>query len=351
VSSTLEEWAKTGRLLFSNGRYRQAKLCFDRAELPLERDISHAYHLRQDARPLERGSKQRKIAFLSAAKAFWVCGPKAEGVQKIRCFNRAAECYVEAEHLNQASDAYYHAKEWTMAARYARLAGKFDRAIEIIGEGGVDPLVANSITQVAKVFYLQAKQIEYVKYRHRCDSILTHIFRKARLLFESDEDFLELMDEYGFEKVPVLEKLGRYIEAGHLRAAAGEAIPAIRLFTRGGDHDRAAQCLCDAFWEQLPYNTTVTDSNRTQVRTLEKLLPGIIEPSDHLKNEVSLHEPKRQVLMCCYSSLCSVLLSTPIRKPLRNLRSHFPKATPAVPMPPFYGASTTSHGRSKTFTI
>ena len=136
-------------------------MCFDRAGLPLERDISSAYHLRQDARPLERGSKQRKAAFLSAANSFLACASQAGDIQKTRCFSRAAECYVEAEHLGQASDAYYQAEEWTMAARYARLAGKFDRAVEIIQEErGVEPSVANSIIQVCKVVYVQAKEIE-----------------------------------------------------------------------------------------------------------------------------------------------------------------------------------------------
>ena len=48
-----------------------------------------------------------------------------------------------------------------MAARYARLAGKFDRALEIIREErGVEPSVANSIIQVCKVVFVQAKAIE-----------------------------------------------------------------------------------------------------------------------------------------------------------------------------------------------
>ena len=48
-----------------------------------------------------------------------------------------------------------------MAARYARLAGKFDRAVEIIHEErGVDGQVANSIIQVSKVYYVQTKQME-----------------------------------------------------------------------------------------------------------------------------------------------------------------------------------------------
>jgi len=127
------------------------------------------------------------------------------------------------------------------------------------------------------------------------------------------------MDEYGSEKAPILETLGRYIEAGNLQAAAGDPVAAIRLFARGGDHDRAAQCLCDAFWEQLPYNTPVTDSNRKQIHTLEKVLPDIVEPSIHLKNEVSPHGFKCQELMGCSSSLCSMPLSNVIHRPWRRL--------------------------------
>ena len=183
-----------------------------------------------------------------------------------------------------------------------------------------------------------------LKYLH------SRISSKARRLFESEEDFLELMDEYGFEKAPVLEALGRYIEAGHLQAAAGETLTAIRLFARGGDHDRAAQCLCDAFWEQLPYNTPVIDHNRKQIRNLEKLLPDIVEPSVHLKNEVRPNSLKRHALMRCSSSLCSMPLSSVIHRPLRRLHSHFPRTIAVVPTPLFYGALTTSRDRSKTST-
>jgi hypothetical protein len=86
---------------------------------------------------------------------------KTGDIQQNRCFNRAAECYVEAERLSQASDAFYRAEEWTMAARYARLAGKFDPAVEITREGRVvEQAVAKAIIQVCKVVYIQAKEIE-----------------------------------------------------------------------------------------------------------------------------------------------------------------------------------------------
>src|SRR5258706_9325633 len=179
---------------------------------------------------------------------------------------------------------------------------------------------------------------------------LTCFSSKARSLFESDEDFLELMDEYGFEKAPVLESLGRYIEAGRLRGEGGDTVAAIRLFARGGDHDRAAQCLCDAFWEQLPYNTLVIDHNRKQIHHLEKLLPDIVEPGIHWENEVRPHSLKRQALMRRSSSLCSRQSSEVIHRPSKCLHSLLPMAMVAVPTPLFYGALTTFRDRSKTST-
>ena len=48
-----------------------------------------------------------------------------------------------------------------MAARYARLAGRFDRAVEIIREErGVEQSDADSIIRVCKVVYVRTKEIE-----------------------------------------------------------------------------------------------------------------------------------------------------------------------------------------------
>jgi len=94
------------------------------------------------------------------------------------------------------------------------------------------------------------------------------------------------MDDCNLEKAPILEDLGRYIEAGELRAAAGDTIDAIRLFILGGDQDLAAQCLCDAFWEQMPYSMTVTELNAETVRALEEVSNGINVATPQLKNEV-----------------------------------------------------------------
>jgi hypothetical protein len=76
---------------------------------------------------------------------------------------RSAECYIEANRLRRASDAYASAKEWTLAARWARMAGDFDRAVEIITEiKGVDEKVADSIIHVCKIVFARTEQMEYV---------------------------------------------------------------------------------------------------------------------------------------------------------------------------------------------
>ena len=94
------------------------------------------------------------------------------------------------------------------------------------------------------------------------------------------------MDDCNLEKTPILEDLGRYIEAGELRAAAGDTVDAIRLFILGGDQDLAAQCLCDAFWEQMPFGMTMTDLNAERVRALKEVSAEINATTPQLKNEV-----------------------------------------------------------------
>ena len=96
------------------------------------------------------------------------------------------------------------------------------------------------------------------------------------------------MDDYDLEKTHALESLGRYIDAGKARAVAGDIIEAINLFIQGGDHDLAAQYLCDALWEQLPYGTLLTNLNRERVSALQMMLPKISTSNPQLKNEVRI---------------------------------------------------------------
>lgn len=94
------------------------------------------------------------------------------------------------------------------------------------------------------------------------------------------------MDVYGFDKTPMLITLRRYKEAGKLRAAALDFVGAVNLFIEGGDHDLAAQCLCDGFWQQLPYNCLVTENNKAQICALKELSARVHTSRSELRDEV-----------------------------------------------------------------
>jgi hypothetical protein len=94
------------------------------------------------------------------------------------------------------------------------------------------------------------------------------------------------MDVYGFDKTPILKTLRRYIEAAKARAAAGDFVKAVNLCIEGGDHDLAARWLCDGFWQQLPYNGLVTNSNRAQICDLEQLSVRVHTSQSGLRDEV-----------------------------------------------------------------
>jgi tetratricopeptide (TPR) repeat protein len=145
-----------GRILFARGNYQQAIICFDRADLPLLRDISDSYHLRKQARLLAAGSARRKAAFFDVGNHFLKCGA-GEHEQSQKCYIRAGECYAEAGKNIEASDAFCKAKEFTKGAQYSRKAADFDRAVEIVQSYPVDEPVAAKIISVCQVQFLREK--------------------------------------------------------------------------------------------------------------------------------------------------------------------------------------------------
>lgn len=149
-----------GRILFSRGNYQQAVLCFERAGANLLREISRGYLLRKQARLLEVGSNKRKKAFLEAANTLLACA-QGNHSQSRTCFLRAAECYTETQEDLKASDAFCNGGEFTRGAQYARRAGAFDRAMEIIRGNSVDKAIAENIKSVCKIVYVRDKQYRY----------------------------------------------------------------------------------------------------------------------------------------------------------------------------------------------
>ncbi|KAJ2926891.1 hypothetical protein H1R20_g10211, partial [Candolleomyces eurysporus] len=182
-----EEWAATGRTLFTNRRYLQAKHAFERAGKARDAKISYTYHLRDNARSIHLFSKEampaKRNAFYSAAESFLECAGDAKGKEQRVLFHNAAECFENAGSCGdnmgdyrRAAEVYENAKEYTPAVRLYMKTDVFDEAVRVLQEHRheVDKELANNVQEVARLHYFKNKE-----------------FRKAETLFESVEEQLE----------------------------------------------------------------------------------------------------------------------------------------------------------------
>lgn len=168
VSSSPEEWEKSGKSLFQNKRYLQAMHCFERAGLKRETAVSHTYYLREQARStLNHGSKQslslREKAFTIAADAFLSCALSAATMKEKKAYLRSAgDCFENALDDLKAAHAYAEAEEFTNAAKLYRKCAKFDEAVAIVTDHRpfIELEVAENIIDVARLFYFKSGELE-----------------------------------------------------------------------------------------------------------------------------------------------------------------------------------------------
>ena len=282
MSSTPEDWAKTALSLFNNRRYMQAMHCYERAGLSRERAVANAYYLREGARtkPIDRrGSSSSTSAFLAAANAF-VDSAKRAITEKNAYYRIAAQCYVDAGLDSEAAWAYVQAMEYTLAAQHYRKAGEFEKAVELIKSHGpkMQAEVVESIVDVSKLYFLREKQIGYGHNVFGCAALNRMYYRSAMDLFQSDEEALEYMDDYGLDlaRAQLLEDLGRFSEAADVLLSEGSTLEAIRVLTRdSGNKDslmRALQCLLDGLWRNLSCGVPVDSTTLASDGMVNKLL-------------------------------------------------------------------------------
>jgi len=110
------------------------------------------------------------------------------------------------------------------------------------------------------------------------------------VLFDSDETFLEHFDELGFDKSPVLIKLGRYEEAADLRLQDGKTIDAIQLYMQGNSEasrEKACDVLLEEWWRILPFRSTTPNPSPT-IEELSRLSDRVESPKAAWKDEVGL---------------------------------------------------------------
>lgn len=159
VSSTLEEWANSGKSLFQHKRYLQAMHCFERAGMDREVAVAKAYSLREQARAIPLGYQgyqdtRAKTAFITAAEAFLNCAVAAMKANETRVYYRiAGDCLSVIDVHVRAAEAYLAGGECTLAAMSYRKAGVFKKAVEVIKEHRQEIAdgVADSIMDVARL--------------------------------------------------------------------------------------------------------------------------------------------------------------------------------------------------------
>lgn len=169
MTSTAEEWAATARTLFDHRRYLQAVRCYERANLPREKDVAYAYYLREQARGTAKSKRTtdttRTVAYVTAANAFLRSAAVAlVREEKLAYYRNAADCFVEVDEYRKAAAAYLQAEEFTLSAQYYRRGGLFDEAVEVVQNHGdrIREKDAAAIIDVAKLHYVKESRLEYV---------------------------------------------------------------------------------------------------------------------------------------------------------------------------------------------
>jgi len=159
--------------MFSNKRYEQASVAFQRAGRNREAAICDAYLLREKARLVSTTTSAARIrAFTTAADAFITCArdsPSKQVKERLACYKAAGECYSEARKLKKSGDNYQLAEDYAAAARTYREGGYFDEMVEVITQHG------NTLESGLVERLKMAAQLHYFKVYFSCRLNFNHL--------------------------------------------------------------------------------------------------------------------------------------------------------------------------------
>ena len=163
-TSAPEEWSDTAKRLFERGHYLQAMHCYARAGMDRERDVSHAYDLRRQARahpPSELAA--RNAAFVKAAEAFVLCARTATHTGEVQVYYRiAAQCFLESGEDKRSAECCLLCGDYTQCALCYCKGGAIEDAVHVVTAHGasIEASVVKTVLDVAKVHYLKERQSE-----------------------------------------------------------------------------------------------------------------------------------------------------------------------------------------------
>ncbi|KAH8984689.1 hypothetical protein EDB92DRAFT_2033428 [Lactarius akahatsu] len=199
--STAEEWSEAGKRLLNHGEFEEAAMAFENAGDVYLKAVAVACHRREVARDIpESATKRRREAFLAAAGAFEHCATMADNEEEERSRyigSRAMLC------RNQAPPG---------GCENSKESG--DDAVSLIKTFKVDQETTERIKQVARLSYLEAKNLD-----------------DAEELFDDDEEKMEFVIEHelGVARAIILGKQEKYGEAVRQYLEEGQELNALQV--------------------------------------------------------------------------------------------------------------------------
>ncbi|KAL4069229.1 hypothetical protein J3A83DRAFT_3504128 [Scleroderma citrinum] len=249
TSSTPEQWAASGRKLFSSGRYKEAIHCFKRGNVPRELRIAQAFQLQKDAKCIFQPSEQHP-AFIIAADAFKGCAEEAIKSERTDFYRNAAECYALGGKAKKAAEFYILSEEFGAAAE------QYDRARQ---RNEIVPMFERHHMKILPdyggILFDVCRQHYYSKN-----------LRPPMRLFPTVKEELEYLEKEGFEnaRIDVLESHGRYVEAADIHFHLGRPVEAIQTYLKD-QRDKAAfrhavDITLDELWKKCSFTMSAQNA-------------------------------------------------------------------------------------------
>lgn len=157
--------------MFTNKRYAQALVAFQRAGRSREVAICHAFLLRENARAVpDDQAKERTDAFGEAGEAFSSCADKSTPDQRrerLAYYLNAAECFAHGYRLKEAGDCFVRAEKYSKAARTYREGAHFDEMVGVLEAHGdeIEPSLRAQLKKVAQTNYFKVGRPSSTKNR------------------------------------------------------------------------------------------------------------------------------------------------------------------------------------------
>jgi tetratricopeptide (TPR) repeat protein len=298
VSSTGDEWAKTGRSLFRQGRYAHAEQCFKKANLHDEELVANAYRLREEAQDVppdeDDSAVEHKRAFTAAAEAFIKSAASAI-LEKAIYYRIAAECFKECGNPPRAAQSYVDAGEFDIGAQLYRDAELFSQAIQVVREhrDKMQPDVVAGIEDDCRRHYFRNNELVYVFccLPFQLFPAYLRFYSRARSLFSSDKEALDFTENHDLNEahVALLIKFDRRADAAQFYLSKGRTHEAHEILAQ--DHknvlsvSRVTQYILSGLWEHfslglVPVNKRTKQVVRERLRLSTLLNDAMLNSND-----------------------------------------------------------------------